>query len=207
MKIYYHYPTGLVEVEFLPMRDDGEPFTLYGKPIIGGVFGFAQYVLLADIYTKHRLPAIRYLVCERNSGMRLTGVHDTARDALAQARWMITNAPPGLIFKYCAEEATRKAAFHLARTERLAKEAEERSQAHLVRVKPINKKRLQVFEGSSGKCHYCKVVLTADESWHVEHKLPRSKGGTDLPSNLVASCPQCNRKKGRKTADEFMLKK
>lgn len=31
---------------------------------------------------------------------------------------------------------------------------------------------------------------------HVDHVVPRSRGGTDDPANLRASCPTCNMRRG-----------
>lgn len=55
--------------------------------------------------------------------------------------------------------------------------------------------RFQVFKRDEFTCTYCgrkspEVELEAD------HKIPRSKGGTDDPENLVTSCTDCNRGKG-----------
>ena len=36
----------------------------------------------------------------------------------------------------------------------------------------------------------------------LDHVLPRSRGGTDSWTNLVASCQPCNRRKGRRTPKE-----
>lgn len=208
MKIFYFYPTE-VETQFVPQA--GEPFVLYGKPILGGIFGFGQYVLLADVYERHRLPAVRYMVCERHSGHPISESHDTARAALAQARQIITAAPPSLIFEHCSRYLQQKRALLVAREDRLAQEKAASDAAEAVevaeRIKSISKKRRQIFESSDGKCHYCAVELTIQDTWHVEHKLPRSKGGTDLPDNLVAACAGCNIKKGRRTAEEFLAEK
>lgn len=62
-----------------------------------------------------------------------------------------------------------------------------------------NRIRLQVRDGSC--CHYCKRYkgkLT------VDHKIPRSKGGSNDISNLVLACYDCNREKGSKDYDKYV---
>jgi len=59
----------------------------------------------------------------------------------------------------------------------------------------ISKKlRYQVFERDSFTCQYCgrKPPIVILE---VDHIIPKSKGGTDEPSNLITSCRDCNRGK------------
>lgn len=53
-----------------------------------------------------------------------------------------------------------------------------------------------------GKCAYCGNIL--NESFEVEHRLPRAHGGTDDPENLCCACIRCNRAKGTMTVEEFM---
>jgi len=52
------------------------------------------------------------------------------------------------------------------------------------------------------KCFYCNKYLTS-KNLHIDHYIPRSKYGSSNISNLVASCPKCNTKKGNKTGLEF----
>jgi hypothetical protein len=65
-------------------------------------------------------------------------------------------------------------------------------------------KRALVFKKNNGKCFYCDDQLEIDAEWHIEHKQPKSKGGTNDIENLVPSCPSCNLKKRDKTAKEFL---
>lgn len=51
--------------------------------------------------------------------------------------------------------------------------------------------RIQVYNLDNGNCHYCGVVLNV-KGFHVDHKVPFSKGGETKLSNLVASCYMCN---------------
>lgn len=65
-------------------------------------------------------------------------------------------------------------------------------------------KRALVFKKNDGKCFYCDDQLEIDAEWHIEHKQPKSKGGTNDIENLVPACKSCNLKKHNKTAKEFL---
>ena len=51
--------------------------------------------------------------------------------------------------------------------------------------------RRQVLQRDAYTCHYCSGVANT-----VDHRVPVTYGGTDDPSNLVAACSRCNRRKG-----------
>jgi 5-methylcytosine-specific restriction endonuclease McrA len=54
-------------------------------------------------------------------------------------------------------------------------------------------------EGSvKGTCVYCGGPATCRD-----HDVPRFRGGTDDPSNLVLACKSCNSRKGTLTGDEY----
>lgn len=65
-----------------------------------------------------------------------------------------------------------------------------------------------LFVSQNGKCFYCniqchqnKTVYSNEERncWFVlDHKIPVSKGGTDMFFNLVGACFICNERKGSK---------
>lgn len=52
-----------------------------------------------------------------------------------------------------------------------------------------------------GLCYYCSSDIS--EGYHIEHKTPLSRGGTDTKDNLCLSCKQCNWSKGKKTEEEY----
>jgi len=54
--------------------------------------------------------------------------------------------------------------------------------------------RKLVWEKSGGRCWYCGVTLTP-WNFHVDHYMPRSKGGGDDLENLVPACRNCNLEK------------
>jgi len=45
------------------------------------------------------------------------------------------------------------------------------------------------------RCHYCDTLMKYDEA-QIDHKIPRVRGGTDAPHNLVLACARCNNIKG-----------
>lgn len=51
--------------------------------------------------------------------------------------------------------------------------------------------RLQVLERDHHVCHYCGGHATT-----VDHVVPRIRGGSNKPENLVAACESCNYSKG-----------
>lgn len=59
-----------------------------------------------------------------------------------------------------------------------------------------------LIEIYNGKCAYCKKDCSHD--FHVEHKIPLSRGGNNRRENLALSCPSCNYSKGNMTLEEFL---
>lgn len=53
-----------------------------------------------------------------------------------------------------------------------------------------------------GICIYCPTVLI--KGYHIDHKKPLSRGGSNWPRNLQLTCPTCNLRKSSKTHSEFM---
>ncbi|MHB2032907.1 MAG: HNH endonuclease [Gemmatimonadaceae bacterium] len=57
-----------------------------------------------------------------------------------------------------------------------------------------------IYDRTNGKCHLCgsKRALNnhgrtnARGAWHVDHSVPRSRGGTDHGNNLRVACTDCN---------------
>ena len=64
-------------------------------------------------------------------------------------------------------------------------------------------KRMIVYKEKNGVCEYCGKSLSKDE-FHLEHKIPISRGGNNEYDNLTISCASCNLKKGSKTMSEFL---
>jgi hypothetical protein len=64
-----------------------------------------------------------------------------------------------------------------------------------------------IYRKSTGYCHLCHKKLSRMNysrsgrrgAWHVEHSVPRSKGGTDHLNNLFAACIKFNFDKSNRT--------
>lgn len=57
--------------------------------------------------------------------------------------------------------------------------------------------RLMVEERARGRCEYCHAPQgMLGYRLHIEHIVPRARGGTNVFSNLASSCSPCNFAKG-----------
>ncbi len=67
-----------------------------------------------------------------------------------------------------------------------------------------------------GHCHYCSdwlyksdvlsylgVLIHGKETYHIEHKTPVARHGSNYISNIALSCPDCNGEKNNKTEEEY----
>lgn len=62
---------------------------------------------------------------------------------------------------------------------------------------------LAIREIQKGRCAYC----GGEESLHLDHKVPLSRGGSHIEANLQWLCGRCNTRKGTKTDAEFRAEK
>lgn len=61
--------------------------------------------------------------------------------------------------------------------------------------------RKRIFERDAGCCQYCKLVQFGQAAvFHINHIIPRSKGGATDETNLVLQCPYCSLHKADKVA-------
>lgn len=70
----------------------------------------------------------------------------------------------------------------------------------------LNKKN-KIYKNSNYKCIYCHISLEEMmlfNSYTIDHKIPRSRGGKDNIDNLCLCCRSCNSKKGVRTYDEYI---
>lgn len=58
-----------------------------------------------------------------------------------------------------------------------------------------------LFKAQSGKCVGCRISLI--KGYHVDHKTPLSRNGSNYPRNLQLLCQPCNDSKGTKTQAEW----
>ncbi len=74
-------------------------------------------------------------------------------------------------------------------------------------------KRMKIYLRDGYKCQYCSVkasVKPSKKQIHIkeltlDHITPKSKGGSNLPSNLVTACKKCNQRKADRTPDEARM--
>lgn len=56
-----------------------------------------------------------------------------------------------------------------------------------------SKERLIIFDRDKFQCIYCgKTSYRDHKKLHLDHVIPKSKGGQDYAKNLVTSCMRCN---------------
>jgi uncharacterized protein YdaU (DUF1376 family) len=60
-----------------------------------------------------------------------------------------------------------------------------------------------VLERDGNACVYCGA---SDIPLQLDHIIPRSRGGSDVPENLAACCKPCNTSKGARTPEEWGIK-
>jgi 5-methylcytosine-specific restriction endonuclease McrA len=58
-----------------------------------------------------------------------------------------------------------------------------------------------LFKEQGGCCFYCNQQL---EEFHIDHKTPISRGGSNNIDNIALACAPCNLSKHTKTAEEFI---
>lgn len=59
-----------------------------------------------------------------------------------------------------------------------------------------------LIKAQGGLCHWCSDPI--EGAYHIDHRVPIIKGGTNNPDNLVIAHPFCNLSKGGKMPWEFM---
>jgi len=61
--------------------------------------------------------------------------------------------------------------------------------------------RATVFERDGRRCRYCRLNQTGQAAtFHVNHVVPKSQGGSTELDNLVLQCPYCSLHKADKTS-------
>lgn len=77
--------------------------------------------------------------------------------------------------------------------------------------------RTTILQTQGHSCHYCQYQWPGDRASitrlikrggprapTMDHRVPRARGGTDHPDNLVVCCQQCNSEKAHLTETEYM---
>lgn len=65
-------------------------------------------------------------------------------------------------------------------------------------------KDIEKLYDSSNTCTYCNYPKGKDLIFHLDHIIPRSKGGTNDLENLCFCCENCNRAKSSQTAESYI---
>ena len=92
--------------------------------------------------------------------------------------------------KYAIDPSDRKAAFHKRR-------AMKKSAGGTFTKKDVQ----ALYSAQGGLCFYCPTSL--EGGYHVDHKTPLSRGGSNNAENIALSCASCNLRKHARTAEEF----
>ena len=99
--------------------------------------------------------------------------------------------------------------FSLTDEQRRAKKRERNRRQHLMRraagKAPHRFEIGKLMCLQDAKCAYCKTHLSGP--YHIDHKTPVSRGGTNDISNLHITCPRCNMQKHNMTHEEFLASK
>jgi hypothetical protein len=66
------------------------------------------------------------------------------------------------------------------------------------------RRRFEVLKRDGFRCHYCGATACG-AALEVDHVVPKSKGGTDDPANLITACYNCNRGKSNVRLDERQI--
>lgn len=76
------------------------------------------------------------------------------------------------------------------------------------KLRKLNKKFIKIYREDSlrenkGVCAFCHEPLTY-KTVTAEHKIPKSKGGTDRKENIGATCRSCNSLKGNMSDNQYL---
>lgn len=61
-----------------------------------------------------------------------------------------------------------------------------------------------IFDRQNGLCNGCSVSIAA--GYHIDHKQPLSKGGTNFASNIQLLCQKCNLTKGAMDYEKWLAR-
>jgi 5-methylcytosine-specific restriction endonuclease McrA len=56
--------------------------------------------------------------------------------------------------------------------------------------------REQAYAQTGGRCTRCGRLVRRDTDWHIDHRVPLSKGGADVLTNVGPCHPKCNLRGG-----------
>lgn len=108
-------------------------------------------------------------------------------------------SPHGAILNTIPRSA-RKVVFPLAFEAVLSKHDANVAMRSTVTWPVGSKVRQAIYSRDNGRCYYC----GCRQGLTIDHKVPRSGGGSNHSENLVAACKSCNSAKGTKQIDGFI---
>lgn len=123
-------------------------------------------------------------------------IADTVNDTYGNEMWM--SAPTLAAKARVSERTARYGLAQMADDGLLVLVAAKEGKARRYRFLMPNSGPVTISD-VQGFCYWCQT----EPSGGVDHLTPRSRGGSDDPSNLVPCCHECNSRKGSKTADEY----
>lgn len=116
--------------------------------------------------------------------------------------WEVTDG--GLVN---AKMDSMRTAVNMSRTLELRSKSgyQPRNRTRKSRVTPKGwgKIRVRIFERDSNTCFHCKSVIANPD---CDHLIPLSLGGSSDDSNLVTSCPSCNRSRQDKLVEDWNVR-
>lgn len=62
-----------------------------------------------------------------------------------------------------------------------------------------SKLRFTILERDNFTCQYCGRTPQDGVKLHIDHIIPKSKGGSDKKDNLITACEECNLSKSNKS--------
>jgi 5-methylcytosine-specific restriction endonuclease McrA len=123
--------------------------------------------------------------------------------------------------KYYARNREKLLAYHESRrpiynTQRRARyrdipEHREKTKAYVLRRQALhhNADKKHLLELQGGRCAYCGCNLKAlpQRMIHMDHVMPRSRGGPNDPLNYILACSRCNEQKKDKHPFDFIWRR
>lgn len=157
---------------------------------------------IADFYISNRNKGFRYTRCKtcwsdaakkrRRDRSPSRRRHELARQRISQRKHRENNREKRASWERDWQRRNRARILPLKKAWKAARTALGCVSAAVIR---------EVFERSKGVCVYCGAKL--DDGWHLDHKTPVWRGGTNAKRNLQATCKRCNLSKNRKTDKEY----
>lgn len=75
-----------------------------------------------------------------------------------------------------------------------------------VKARKLKKTRWWLDQINAGFCHYCQKQFKKEELT-MDHRVPVSRGGRSVKSNVVVACKSCNTNKKAQTPVDMILEK